>query len=103
MTMGDQWQFSGPEGTVAVKIQPRLWSNNGDTCIAAAVHGLGIQLQPTFLVGQELATGQLVEVLPHYRAAELGIHAVYPSRKFVLPKVRALIEFLTVKLAAASW
>jgi DNA-binding transcriptional LysR family regulator len=103
MTMGDQWQFSGPEGTVAVKIQPRLWSNNGDTCIAAAVRGLGIQLQPTFLVAQELAAGQLVEVLPHYRAAELGIHALYPSRKFVLPKVRALIEFLTVKLAAASW
>lgn len=103
LTVGDQWQFSGPEGAVSVKIQPLLWSNNGDTCIAAAVRGLGIQLQPTFLVAQELAAGQLVEVLPDYRAAELGIYAVYPSRKFVLPKVRALIEFLSLKLAAASW
>ena len=34
-------------------------------------------------------------VLPHYRSIELGIFAVYPTRKFVLPKVRALVEFLS--------
>jgi len=98
LTMGDQWQFQGPEGPVSVKVRPRLWSNNGDTCIAAALRGLGIQLEPDFLVTQELKTGQLVEILPEYRAAELGIYAVYPSRKFVLPKVRAMIEFLSERL-----
>ena len=98
LTMGDQWQFQGPEGPVSVKVRPRLWSNNGDTCIAAAVRGLGIQLEPDFLVTQELKTGQLVEILPEYRAAELGIYPVYPSRKFVLPKVRAMIEFLSERL-----
>ena len=103
MSMGDQWQFTGPEGPESVKIQPRLWSNNGDTCIAAAVNGMGIQLQPTFLVAHEIAAGRLVEVLPSFSAAQLGIYAVYPSRKFVLPKVRALIEFLANKLATAAW
>ncbi len=103
MAMGDQWQFTGPQGLVSVKVRPRLWSNNGDSCIAAALRGSGIQLQPTFLVAQELAAGQLVEVLPQYRSAELGIYAVYPSRKFVLPKVRALIAFLADKLADAPW
>ena len=99
MAMGDQWQFTGPEGPVSVKVRPRLWSNNGDTCIAAALQGAGIQLQPTFLIGPQLLSGQLVEILPQFRSAELGIYAVYPSRKFVLPKVRALIEFLAAKLA----
>jgi DNA-binding transcriptional LysR family regulator len=99
MSMGDQWQFTGPEGPVSVKVRPRLWSNNGDTCIAAALQGAGIQLQPTFLIDSQLASGELVEILPQYRCAELGIYAVYPSRKFVLPKVRALIEFLSAKLA----
>lgn len=99
MAMGDQWQFTGPEGLVSVKVRPRLWSNNGDTCIAAALQGAGIQLQPTFLIGPQLHSGQLVEILPQFRSAELGIYAVYPSRKFVLPKVRALIEFLAAKLA----
>ena len=101
--MGDQWHFTGPEGPVHVKVRPRLWTNNGDTCVGASVHGSGIQLQPTFLVAGELASGRLVEVLPQYRAMELGIYAVYPTRKFVLPKVRALLEFLSAKLADADW
>ena len=103
LAMGDQWQFTGPEGPVTVKVRPRLWTNNGDTCIAATLRGAGIQLQPTFLVARELAQGELVEVLPQYRAIELGIYAVYPTRKFVLPKVRQLLEFLSAKLAGADW
>ncbi len=98
MAMGDQWQFVGPEGPVSVKVRPRMWSNNGDTCIAAALQGAGIQLQPTFLIEQHLESGRLVEILPQYRSVQLGIYAVYPSRKFVLPKVRALVEFLSGKL-----
>jgi DNA-binding transcriptional LysR family regulator len=103
LAMGDQWQFEGPEGAVTVKVRPRLRTNNGDTCVAAALGDTGIQLQPTFLVARELASGQLVEVLPQYRSIELGIYAVYPTRKFVLPKVRALLEFLSGKLAGAQW
>jgi DNA-binding transcriptional LysR family regulator len=103
MAMGDQWQFTGPDGPVTVRIDPRLWTNNGDTCVAAALHACGIQLQPTFLVAGELASGRLVEILPEYRAAELGIYALYPTRKFVLPKVRALLEFLAAKIGNADW
>ena len=54
-------------------------------------------------IARELADGRLVEVLPAYRAAELGIYAVYPTRKFVLPKVRALVDFLSASLANAAW
>lgn len=103
LAMGDLWQFTGPDGPVTVKVRPRLWTNNGDSCVAAAVRATGIQLQPTFLVARELAAGRLVEVLPEYRSVELGIYAVYPTRKFVLPKVRALLEFLSAKLARADW
>lgn len=103
LTMGDQWPFVGPEGPLTVKVQPRIWTNNGDTCVAAALRGTGIQLQPTFLVARELAAGELVEVLPQYQSIELGIYAVYPTRKFLLPKVRALVEYLSVKLAEADW
>lgn len=102
LAMGDQWQFTGPEGAVSVKVRPRMWSNNGDTCIAAAVRGAGIQLQPTFLIEQHLANGDLVEILPQFRSIDLDIFAVYPSRKFVLPKVRAMVEFLSIKLDSKS-
>jgi len=98
-----QWLLQGPGGLVAVKTKPRLWTNNGDTSVAAAVRGAGIDLQPTFLIADELASGRLVEVLPDWQAAELGIYAVYPSRKFVLPKVRALVDFLAGAFADAAW
>lgn len=103
LAMKDQWQFDGPEGAVTVKVTPRLWTNNGDTSVAAAVRGAGINLQPTFLIADELTDGRLVEILPEYRSIELGIYAIYPSRKFVLPKVRALVEFLATAFADAAW
>jgi len=103
LTTGEQWQFTGPEGLVPVKIRPRMWTNNGDTCLAAALSGTGMVLQPDFLLADELASGRLVEVLPQYRSIELGIYAVYPTRKFVSPKVRALLEFLSGKLSKPDW
>lgn len=98
-----QWLLQGPDGPVTVKTKPRLWTNNGDTSVAAAVRGAGIDLQPTFLIADELADGRLVQVLPAWQAVELGIYAVYPSRKFVLPKVRALVNFLAASFADAPW
>ena len=80
--------------------RPCMHSNNGDTCREAALAGLGIILQPDFVVGDDIAAGTLVELMPEYRAAELGVHAVYPSRRHIAPKVRALIAFLDEQLAA---
>ncbi len=91
----DEWRFTGPQGAQSVKTKPCIHTNNGDTCRLAALANQGIVLQPSFLVGGDLATGTLVELMPEFRSLELGIYAVYPTRKHVSPKVRALLEFLT--------
>jgi DNA-binding transcriptional LysR family regulator len=91
----DEWHFAGPQGQVSVKTQPCIHTNSGDTCRAAALAHQGIILQPSFLVGSDLKIGALVELMPEYRSIELGIYAVYPTRKHLPPKVRALIDFLT--------
>ena len=90
----DEWHFDGPQGKVSVRTQPCIHTNNGDTCRAAALAHQGVILQPTFLVGEDLAAGTLVELMPQFKSIEFGIYAVYPTRKFVSPKVRVLIEFL---------
>lgn len=100
---GENWSFSGPAGEATVRVVPRMRTNNGDTCRAAALQHEGVILQPTFIVGQDLAQGTLREVLPGYRSGELGIHAVYPSRKFVSPKLRLLIDFLVEAFAEPDW
>lgn len=103
LSTGDQWVFEGPEGQVGIKVRPRMWSNNGDSCVAASVQGAGIQLQPMFLIDQEIENRRLIEILPEFRAQDLGIYAVYPTRRFVLPKVRTTVDFLCKKLADAPW
>jgi DNA-binding transcriptional LysR family regulator len=103
LAMGEQWAFEGPDGPVSVKVTPRMRSNSGDTCCAAALQHQGIVLQPSFMVGTHLRSGALVEVLPQYRSLELGVYAVYASRKHVTPKVRVLIDFLVAAFRTAAW
>jgi DNA-binding transcriptional LysR family regulator len=100
---GENWTFTGPDGEVSVKVAPRVRTNSGDTCRAAALQHQGIILQPSFIVGADLAQGLLREIMPGYRSGQLGIHAVYPSRKFVSPKVRLLIDFLVEAFAEPVW
>lgn len=102
-SMGDLWEFSGPDGATAVKVTPRMRTNSGDTCRVAALRHQGIVLQPSFLVGPDLLAGALVEVMPAWRAIELGVYVVYPSRKFVSPKVRLMIEFLVNAFRMRAW
>ena len=103
LATGETWEFDGPEGHVSVRVTPRMHSNSGDTCRAAALEHQGMILQPTFLIADDLRSGRLVEVLPQYRSLELGIYALYPTRKHVLPKVRLLIDYLVQAFADKEW
>lgn len=99
----DEWEFEGPEGQVKVRTNPCIRTNSGDICRAGALAHEGIILAPTFLVGSDLQSGALIELCPQYRAMELGIYAVYGSRKHVAPKVRLLIDFLVERLQKKRW
>jgi DNA-binding transcriptional LysR family regulator len=100
LATGDTWEFEGPEGPVVVKVHPRMRTNSGDVCKAVALAHQGIVLQPAFLVGDDLRAGKLVQLMPEFKLPELGIYAVYPSRKHLLPKVRLLIDYLSLALGS---
>ena len=102
LASGEQWHFSGPQGARSVEVHPRLRSNSGDTCRAAALADQGIVFQPSFLVGEDLKAGRLVEILPQYAGPELDISVVYPSRQHLSHKVRAMVEFLSAAFAQAG-
>ena len=103
LATGDHWEFDGPKGKVAVTVTPALRTNSGDTCRIAALKNKGVILQPSFLVGDDLRSGALVELMPEYRSLEFGVYAIYPSRQYVSPKVRALIDFLSNAMKDVSW
>jgi DNA-binding transcriptional LysR family regulator len=102
-TTRDEWTFTGPDGEVSVRTRPFMHTNSGDTCRRAALDHQALVLQPDFLVGPDLARGDLVEVLPGFRSIELGIHAVFPSRKHLPTKTRAMVDFLVASFQAPPW
>lgn len=91
----DEWQLlDGAGRPCPVKVNCVMHTNNGDTARAAALGGLGVILQPSFLVGADLRAGRLLRVLPDYRLPELDVLAVYPSRRHLSAKVRVMVDFL---------
>jgi DNA-binding transcriptional LysR family regulator len=100
---GSDWLFEGPGGPEHVRTRSVVRCNNGDTCRSIALAGGGISLQPSFMVAEDLRAGTLVEILADYRSIELGVYVVYPSRKHVPPKVRALVNFLVGQFAHPRW
>lgn len=100
---GDVWRFTTADGVREVQTRPRMRTNNGDTCRAVALAHQGLVLQPDFLVGADLAQGRLVEVLPECRGPEIGVYAVYPSRKHLSVKIRALVDFLASAFESPQW
>ncbi len=77
-----------------VTLKPRLLANNGDLLLGAASAGLGICISPTFLAYQAIVEGRLVPILRDWSLPGATAYAVYPSRRFVPQRVRALVEFL---------
>ncbi|OQS42151.1 LysR family transcriptional regulator [Chromobacterium haemolyticum] len=89
------WDFTAPDGSSGrVKVKGMLRANNGDILTDAAVHGMGVILQPRFLVEQGLSDGTLVPLLSDYDWHCLDLSAVYPARRHVPGKVRAFVDYL---------
>jgi DNA-binding transcriptional LysR family regulator len=101
---GDVWTLSDTQGkTHSVTTRPRLRANSGDTCRAAALADQGLIYQPGFLVGDDVRSGRLVRILPALQGPTLGIHAVYPTRKQLPGKVRAMVDFLVNAFKTPAW
>lgn len=91
----EPWRIEGPEGPVTVRADGPLHTNSSEVLSEAVRGGLGIALRSTWDIGQDLASGALVQVLPaHSASCKIAIHAVYPSRRFLPAKVRLFIDYL---------
>ncbi|CAG9266341.1 DNA-binding transcriptional regulator, LysR family [Paraburkholderia unamae] len=72
----------------------RMAANNTQMLLAAALAGAGVAYGPTFVFAQPIRRGELVALLPAYRAADLEIQAVYPSARRIPLKVRRFVDHL---------
>lgn len=91
---GAAWQLSGPNGaTATIAVAPRMAVPDPSLAIDLALQGLGIVAAPDLYCAAHLASGRLMRLLPDHHRGERPIHAVYPSRRQLTPKVRAFVDF----------
>jgi DNA-binding transcriptional LysR family regulator len=89
------WVLENAAGeTVTVQHTPRYITTDMLALKAAALAGVGVAQLPVLMLSRELESGALVSVLPQWRPPREVIHIVFPSRRGMLPSVRALIDFL---------
>jgi DNA-binding transcriptional LysR family regulator len=89
------WRLTGPQGeTRDVVHHPRLVTNEMTTLRRAVLQGAGAAALPRFLVEADLASGTMEQILPSWALPPALIHAVFPSRRGVVPAVRTLLDRL---------
>lgn len=89
------WELQGPDDARAnVAHAPRLVTDDKLALRIAALQGVGVVQLPTMMVRQDLLEGRLIDVLPDWRPRPGIVHAVFPSRRGLIPAVRQLIDFL---------
>jgi DNA-binding transcriptional LysR family regulator len=90
-----QWRLDGPKGEMAlVSHQPRLITDDLVQMRLAALRGVGVGQLPAFVVDEDLAAGTLVDIIPQWTPRTGVIHAIFPSRRGLLPAVRGMLDFL---------
>lgn len=89
------WHLFGPaDAQVTLHHGPRFVTTDMTALRDAALAGAGVVQLPLMMVKEQLANGALVRLLPDWAPRREIIHAVFPSRRGLLPSVRALIDFL---------
>jgi DNA-binding transcriptional LysR family regulator len=91
----------GRRHSVAVNIA--MTATSGDFLCAAAMQGLGIAMQPTFIAGEAISRGALVPVLTDYEWPVTPAYAVYPPTRHLSYRVREFIDFLAERFAGEPY
>ena len=90
----NQWPETGTATKPAVHLTGNFETNSADGVYHASLAGLGIARLSTYLINEDIAAGRLVRLFPDYEDEGSDIFAVYPQKKNLSPKVRALIDFM---------
>jgi DNA-binding transcriptional LysR family regulator len=91
---GTNWQLHGGGRIETVNLQTVLVSNHDSVLLQACLASRGVAYLPDYLVGEPIAEGRLVHLLPDYVEDTVGVQAVYPEQKHLSARVRLFIDTL---------
>ena len=96
-----RFQRDGQVSTVHAK--GLLESNDGQILRSAALEGLGILVQPSYIVYEDIVAGRLVPLLEDWDLPRLTINLAYPNRKHLSAKVRTFVDFMAERFLAQGF
>ena len=98
------WRFAHPKhGKATVRIKPHLSSNDGEIIRDWALAGLGVIVRSEWDVAEDLAAGQLEEILPHWSVASANVVALLHARQGRSGRANAFLQLLRESLSPAPW
>lgn len=89
----DHWEFSLNGKNERVNVKGNYRVNSSEALKKAILHGGGIGRLPSFVAGEYISTGKLIQVFSEYNMPEKTMYAVYPERNYVPAKVRFFLDF----------
>ena len=95
---GSRWKFEREGESSEVEVKGRIRTNDTQVILRAALDGLGIALLPDLTISDPVEKGELTTLLPDWKTESVGIYALYASRRYQLPAVRAFIDFLVADI-----
>lgn len=97
------WELKGVDGaSVRIAHKPRLVTDDMAQLLHAALAGVGVVKLPTMVANEHIASGKLVDVVPGWTPQGGIVHAVFPTRRGLLPSVRSFIDFLAAEYGRAG-
>ncbi len=94
------WQLFGPHAAqYSVSHKPIFVADDLLTLKFAVLGGVGMGILPDYMCRDEIADGRLVHVLPQWAPQPGIVHAVFASRRGLVPAVRSFLDFLGERLA----
>lgn len=87
------WKFSGDKNYQEA-INGDIQMDNSLAIREAVLAGAGIARMPTFVVGEDILNGSLIQILPEYKLLELSAYIIFPSKINISPKVRSFVDFI---------
>ena len=99
----NELRFTRDGETTTVTVRGLLESNDGQILRTAALDGMGILVQPSYIVYNDIVAGRLVPVLDDWDLPHLTINLAYPSRKHLSAKVRTFIDFMAEHFAKQDY
>lgn len=94
----DRVQLQRGQEQRIVKLTPVMLLDSVTALREAAIAGAGLTLQPHWLVGDALESGELVRVLPEWKIPSMDIHVAYPPNKHLPGRLRTFVDFASAEL-----